>query len=215
MANNVHRYGFRFYAPLNGPQIPTPETCYVADAYAETADNGSTSIGLSIGDPVRRLADGTVELAKGGETIYGIIVGILPIWNTAAGQFQHTDYVPSATTGGGIFERKTRVQVVRAEQGIWQCDCDDAVTATTEAAYHALQNSNIDHTTAGDTTNASRPKADPLLDISGTGTGTAQWRVHGIAPTVENADFAGLYVKLLVTVNEPMNNVPGGSATGL
>lgn len=200
MADNVKKYGFRWSISGNGKPLPEPIEYVVADAYQATIDGGGTNVGLSIGDPVKQVSTGTVALANAGDAIFGIIVGFGPRWDGYL--MQPTNYLPGATTGGGINERLSRVYVVPASLGLWEVDCDDKTTATTEAAYRALIHQTCDHACPGDTSNASFPKANPMLDISTQGTGSAQWKIVRIGQTVENQDFSGLYVKLIVKVSE-------------
>lgn len=139
-----------------------------------------------------------VEGAAGGDAVYGIIVGVLPYYDAAQNLMVPANALPSDIAWGTVLERQSKLLVVPADAGIWEIDCDDATTATTEAAYQAFIGENCDHTLAG----ASGTKLNPRLDISAHGTATQQWRIVGISPTVNNRDFSGLYVKLLVKVNE-------------
>lgn len=201
MANNTHKYGFRWARDFNGGRdCPAGIEYTVADSYQGQADDDATSVDLNIGDPVKMVSTGTVALAQSTEDVFGIIVGVLPYWNGTA--MTPTSRLPGATTGGGLLERKSRVLVVPVQEGLWECDVDENTTATTEAAYLAFIFENVDHTCAGDTTNASRPKADPRLDISGHNTtNTLGWQIMGISKSLENMDFSGTNVKLIVKCN--------------
>lgn len=198
--DNMARYGFRWAMAANSHPCPNPVRRYVADAYQAKADDTTTSVDLSIGDPVKRLGDGTVALANLGDAIYAIVVGFEPYWNGAA--MQPTNRLPGGTTGGGLLERKSAALVVPATAGYWEIDVDDNVTATTELAYGAFAGENCDHVIVADLTNPSQPKANPQLDIAGHTTATMQWRIEQISSTLSNQDFAGTRVKLVVRVNE-------------
>jgi len=200
MANNVHKYGFRWARSVNGNQDPPVIEFTVADAYQAKADDTTTSVDLNVGDPVKMVNTGTVALAVTTNDVFGIVTAVLPYWNGTA--MTPSNRLPGATTGGGILERKSRVLVTPVKAGYWECDVDDNSTATTEAAYLAFIHENVDHTCVGDTTDANRPKADPRLDISGHATtNTLGWRIMGISKTLENVDFSGTNVKLIVDCN--------------
>lgn len=201
MANNRARYGFRFVRQRSGgTNLPTPIECAIADSYQATSDGAASNVGLSVGDPVLLVSTGTVGLATTTVDVWGVIVGFKPYWN---GSFMTpTNYLPGATTGGGVLDRQSRALVVPVENNVFECDVDDATTATTYAAYQAFIGENVDHTCVADTTNASRPKANPKLDISGHAvTATLGWRIVGISQSLENEDFSGTGVKLHVMCN--------------
>lgn len=211
MADNVRKYGFRWYQG-NHNTCPKPREFHVADAYQATIDGGGTNVDLNIGDPVKYVADGSVALANTTDVVYGIIVGIAQVYVSADGGVRPRDRVPGGTTGGGNLERQTRVLVVPARAGIWEVDVDDIVTATTEAAYRALIHSNVEHVCPGDTTDSARPKAAPRIDISTTNTTAGHgWRIVGISKTLDNRDFSGANVKVLVMVND--SSEAGAAAT--
>jgi hypothetical protein len=98
-------------------------------------------------------------------------------------------------------------------QAIWEIDCDDAVTATTEAAYQLTGGANADHRLHGAAGAAAESGAKPRLDISTVNTtNTLIWRIIGISPTQNNRDYSGNYVKLLVVANlaqDPFQNATG------
>lgn len=213
MADNQHKYGFRFHRGLWGHE-PKPVEYAVADAYQATIDGGGTNVDLNIGDPVKMVSDGTVALANTTDLVLGIVIGVARIYESATGAVRPSDRVPGATTGGGLLDRQTKVLVVPAKSAEWEIDCDDAVTATTEAAYQALVNENVEHTCPGDTTVSTRPKADPKIDISGHNTTAGLgWRIVGISRTAWNKDFSGANVKLIVRVNDSQE--AGSAATNV
>lgn len=200
MANNVHRYGFRPVKPWMGTQVPEPIEMTVADAYQATSDGAASNVDLNIGDPVKLISDGTIGLSITTNDVWGVIVGFKPYWNGSA--MTYTNRLPGAATGGGILARKSRALVVPVLSYIWECDVDENTTATTEAAYLAFIGENVDHVCVADVSNATRPKADPRLDISGHATThTLGWRIVGYSKSAENADFSGTNVKLWVVCN--------------
>lgn len=200
--NNKGYGGFRWVRSLIGSTPPSAIACRVASAYSG-AINGGTTIDINIGDPVRFVSGGTVAHAAGneaagnnGQDIYGIVVNILPYYDGR--KRVPGDRLPAGTTYGSVLERQSFVEVFPAAGHVWEIDCDDAVTFTTEAGYYSAIGKNADHRL----TTGSEPKTNCLLDISTVGTATAQWRILDISKTVANQDFTGAYVKMLVTCNE-------------
>lgn len=198
--DNAARYGLRWSTAANAHPVPNPLRRYVADAYQAKADDTTSSVDLNIGDPVKRVTDGTIALANLGDAVYGVIVGIEPYWNGSA--MQPTNRLPGGTTGGGLFERRSAVLVVPAQAGYWECDCDEAGVATTEAGFTAFIGENVDVACVADITNASQPKANPRIDISTHDPASRQWRIEYVSGTRDNQDFAGLNVKLILRINE-------------
>jgi hypothetical protein len=202
MANNSHLMGFRT-VPRNGANLPQPVVGLVATGYQMTINGGDT-VDINVGDPVRRLSTGYFEIADGsegsggGETIWGVCVGILPFYDAALGNMRFGNALPGATAYSTNLSRQSKILVQRVTDCDFEIDCDDASTATSEAAYVALIGENCDHILL----TGSGPKSNCMLDISTHATTSAQWQIIGISPSVANQDFSGLYVKLLVTINE-------------
>lgn len=215
MANNKHRYGFRFSRNLSGApdQPPIIEMPIVSGLQPQGA--GAASVDLRIGDPVKQLSTGGIDLAAAGDAlIFGVVMGFTPVWDGT--KMVPRNKWPGATAyGSGLtpIERQTRAIICLAGNVVFEIDCDDATTATTQQAYLALVGENCDHILPTDVTDTSNPKADPFLDISTHTTNTAQWRILGISRTFENQDFSGLNVKLYVTANE-LTVAPFGVVTG-
>ena len=200
MADNNHRYGFRFYKGQFN-DLPKGELYHVNDGYQAQVDGAGASVDLNIGDPVKAMGDGSVALANTTETVFGIVIGVHRIFEASTGVTRPADRVPGGTTGGGNIERSTLVEVVPARGIIWEIDTS-ANALTTEAAYRALIHENAEHICAGDLSIAGRPKADPRLFLpSAVGAGLG-WRIVGISKSAQNKDFSGQNVKLLVNVNE-------------
>lgn len=198
MANNRHRYGFRPYRATSGHQYA--EDMLVASAYQ--ANPGSAgAVDLNVGDPVVMANDGTVALAAAGGVCWGVIVEIVQWWDAANSLIQKWGHkIPGATTWGTLLDRASIVKVQRVDGIQFEVDCDDAVTATTRAAYQALVGENCDLTYSGiDTTNY---RSEAMLDISTHTASTAGWRIIRISDSAENVDYSGSYVKLIVECNE-------------
>ena len=216
MADNRHKYGFRFYSSLTGVGRTAAVEFPVATSYPPVI-NTNVSVGLSIGDPVQILTDGSVALAGDttttGAVPFGVIVGLRGKVD-ANQKSRPASFLPT-TLAYSTKENETRVQVLPFGRDLWEIDADDASTATTEAAYRALIGNNFDMVYLLDASNPDKRRANPMLDISGGGFGanTAHFRLFGISGTRENADFSGNFVKLLVQLNE--GREPMFTATGL
>lgn len=213
MADNTREYGFRWVKGEFGQVSPPVQRVRLASAYQPAA--GGTNVDLHVGDPVQIASTGTATIAIGSEgtqsLIYGICCGFSP-------EFDGTVMQPrnKHTGGSGAYstnlERQNFVYVIPVVGQVFEIDCDDAVTATTEAGYYAFIGENTDMVLTADTTNANDPKATPQLDISLHNTTALQWRIVDIAPRV-NQDFSGNYVKLRVVCNK-LQQVPG-TTTGV
>jgi hypothetical protein len=200
MADNLHIYGFRPYAPKIGA-FTAPVRMTVASAQ-DDVDSSANSVHIWPGDPLKTLTTGGVKVALTTEAVSYVCCGIEPYYDASTGVMKHGKYYPNQTTWGTVEARRGYVLCYRADAYIWEIDCDDATTATTKAAYVALINGNCEFTTPGNTTMVS---VDPYLDISDlSGDPTdvdAGLRCVGISETIHNRDFSGNYVKLLVEFN--------------
>lgn len=201
MADNPQKYGLRWNQAANGgAPLPKPMEVLVADATAFDVSGGQAGVALGAGDPVKEVSTGGVTLAQAGDALFGVVIGVEPYWDGTV--MKPSPTLPSGTSYGTNLSRQSKLLVVPITAGVWEMDCDDKTTATTEAGYQAFINENADialDLTSGNT----RPY--PRLDISTHGTGSAQMRIVGISKTAENQDFSGLYVKLLVVGNEVQN----------
>ena len=206
MADNRQNYGFRWSVAANGGMPhPKPIEVIVASAQSFDINGGASNVGIGPGDVVRSLSTGGVGLCDGAEGAGGatspryIVVGVAPYWDAAQGVMTYGNVLPSDTTYGTVLERQSKLLVVPVESGVWEIDCDDAVTATTQAAYQAYIGENANH--IHDTT-ATNTRPTPRLDISTHNTtSTLVWNIVGISKTQDNQDFSGNYVKLLVQAN--------------
>ena len=212
MADNRHKYGFRFYASQSGSGRPAGIEMLMASGYA--GDHGG-SVGVTIGDPVDLLATGFCELMNDTatrDTPYGVVVDIFGKVDPN-GKARKTSYLPSGTTFA-TEETATKLIVLPFGDNIWELDCDDAVTATTLAAYRAFVGENVDVVFSRDTSDANRPKCNPVIDISTHNTTAALlFRIVGVSKSRENADFSGANVKLLLQLNQGLDPQLSG-ATG-
>lgn len=197
MANNPQRYGFRPYKSRFGGSIPEPERLRVASGYQGT-DTNSANCDIGPGDIFKKVNDGTVALAAATDAFAYVCTGVIQFY--ANGVITSGKVVPGGSgVYGTNYERETLILGIPVTQCIFEADCDDAVTATTYAAYRTLIHNNVNHINTGDTTNV---RANPQIDISTANTtNTLQWRIVDISPTQENQDYSGSYVKLLVVAN--------------
>lgn len=198
MSNNLQRYGFRWQGSLQGVQMPVPVRKRIANTYQ--AAPGATNVDLWAGDPVKLVNDGTIALCAAGDATYGIIAGfgIQNFSGNALAYWPYLDHLPGGTASATSGDAQVFVFVIPVAGQVFEVCCDDATTATTEAAYNAFIEENCDITINAD---ATAKKAFPLLDISGHGTATATWRIIDTAKRVDT-DYSGTYVPLLVTCNE-------------
>lgn len=203
MADNAREYGFRWVKSSMGHVSPPVQKLRLASAYQPAA--GGTSVDLHVGDPVQVLSTGTGGIAVGSEgtqsVIYGICAGFSPEYDGTVMQPRNKHIGGSGAYSTNL-ERQNYVIVIPVVGQIFEIDCDDASTATTEAAYYALIGENTDMILAADVTNANDPKATPQLDISLHNTTALQWRIEDLAPRV-NTDYSGNYVKVRVSCNKP------------
>jgi len=213
MADNKHQYGFRWSVAYNGKPCPQPMVKHVATAQDDKDDAG-VSIGMRAGDPVKLVTTGGVIVALTTNAVWGIVVGILPYWDGT--KMVIGSKLPNQTTWGTIESRRSKVLVVPASAGVWEIDCDVSAAAyDTEGEYQAFVGENTEHVVPGGTATLVAPtdSADPYLDISEHATtNTLGWRIEGVAPTLENQDFSGEYVKMLVTVNLSQEHAAPASA---
>jgi len=202
MANNTHRYGFRWVGSLDGSCYPKPQEGTVITAYQATIS--AVNVDLNIGDPVELASTGTFQLAAGAgapSTLWGVIVGFSNVKVGLPLKGRKFNRLPGGTTWT-TEENRSKVLVVPFGRNLWEIDVDDNTTATTLAAYRLLIGENCDLSYSTDVTDADRPKANPYLDISTHASTTKDFRIINISQTALNQDFSGTNVKLIVCVNE-------------
>ncbi len=194
MADNPAFYGFQWVKSRTGSGIPVLEVNSVASAYQ--AAPGGVNVDLNIGDPVKKVNDGTVALAAAGDAIFGIVHHIYPYWDGT--KKVPGNRLPGGTTYGTNQDRESRIAIALFADNIFKVVADDSATATTLLAYRALVGENADITinqVSGDT------HAYPKLDISDHKTATAQCRIVDVGYDV-GIDYSGANVPILVTGNE-------------
>lgn len=213
MADNRKKYGIRFHSTQGGSGRPACIEGVVASGYA--GDHGG-SVGIAIGDPVDYLATGFMELTNDTatrDTLFGVVMSVANAKVDINGKARPANYLPSGTTYA-LEETTSKLIVAPFSDHVWEMDVDDAVTATTLAAYRALVGSNVDMVFVRDTSNPDKPKCGPVLDISTVAaTAALMWRIVGVSKTRENFDFSGANVKLLVQLNQGFDPTLSG-ATG-
>jgi hypothetical protein len=204
--NNKAEYGFRWaFAANGGRPMPAPEPMLIATGEAFNVTGGAQGVNLRQGDLVIKLSTGGVTLNPGAETTPTIPYGVVQAfpngyYDSTTGVMKRSRFYPSGTSWGTNLERQGIVMVVPIRAGVWEVDCDDATTATTEAAYQAFIGENVDFINCGA---SGELYANPRLDISSHGTtSTLGFRFVGVSPTRMNRDFSGSYVKMLVVPNE-------------
>jgi len=179
----------------------------IATAQDDQDDAAGTSVALGVGDPVIRVATGGVTLSPTTNAVWGVIWGPCIYWDGTT--MVQGNYVPNQTAWGAVESRRSMVAVMPAKACYWEVDCDDATTATTRAAYHALIFRNVDHYST-----ASGGRADTMIDISGHATTEHfSWTIYAISETKHNRDFSGAYVKLVVAAND--SEEAGSAATNI
>ncbi len=206
MANNTHRYGFKYAGNMEGGQGPRPLRFPVASAYHGQVSG--TDVDLNIGDPVSINA-GFAELGTGAGSsnlLYGVIVGCFAKVD-ANGKSRPCNRVPAGTTYASEANR-TYVWVIPFGTNIWEVDVTgNTASFDTYTEYLGAVNKNVDLAYTLNIVDASKPKADPTVTLTGIGTATKDFRVVGVSGTAENQDFSGNSVKLRVVINET-NNAP-------
>jgi hypothetical protein len=205
--DNRQGYGFRYAGARWGRDI-APIECIVATSEVFSVTGGTANVLLGPGDPVIKLATGGVTLCPGAETTaqtpFGVVMAVLPYWDAASGFMKPAECLPSAVAWGTNLERQSKVLVQPFETAYWEIDCDDAVSATTEAAYQAFIGENTEYRLNGGIVPTANPqnRAHPRLDISAHATtNTFNLRIVRVSHTKDNVDFTGNYVKMIVELN--------------
>lgn len=203
MANTQNKNGFRWVGSRVNPNQHSPAITIlpVASAYGTEIPRGH---------PVVLLSDGTLTVAaEATDVIYGISDGAAQYYDGTAIRAGNT--LPASTTYGSVSQRQSRLRVIRVAGQLFRCNCDEATTATTQAAYEAFVGENVEWN-AGTTANG---ESGAQLDISThatTATAAFAWRIENV-PDKETQDFSSTLVSLLVSCNLPQDTA-GGSTTG-
>ncbi len=199
---NTAMGGFRWVKSRNGSvKQPNVEILPVANNYGTA---------ICRGDALKRVNDGTVAVATAGNSVDFICDGIDQYYS--GGVLIKGNRVPASTTFtpttvGSQYE--TRVRCIPVRSGVFEVDCDTAVADI--AAAQTLIGNNADHVaTAGSATTGR--SGHVLNTASGSGTGTATFRITEVSRRIDN-DVASANWKALVIVNE--SNEPEMTATGV
>lgn len=213
MADNAVKYGFRLVRMRSGFAHASQEEAFCVSGQAFSSGVLSNA-SLRPGDPIVRLASGGVTLAPGTDgtpgDILGVVVGVKQYYDTVRGGVtQLGNAVPSGLAYGTNLDLQTKVYYIPAEAGVWAIQVNDAVTATTKAAYQLLVGTNANHVYTATTGLALTPK----LNISTSAvTATLGWRIIGLGSDTNNVDYAGANVELYVTCNRPQMFTGAGTA---
>lgn len=211
--DNRAGYGFRYKRSRGGRALPNVVAEHVASAESFDVNSGAANVRLRKGDPVHRLATGGVTLSPGTENTTippkYIVMGIGPYFD--GNSMVVGGDLPSDTTWGTLYERRTKIWVCPVEQAFWEIDANNQ-TSTTEAAYRLLVGLNANHVLTGATGTL---YAAPKLDMATAAvTDSLAWRIEDISDTADNIDFTGANVKLVVSINiAGVNGVAGLAAT--
>lgn len=208
--DNVKRYGLRWASGYNRNSMPNVVPMVVASAANFTVSGFGTNLNLNVGDPVKIDASGGISLAGGAEngqtsqSIWGVVMGFGGQGYYNGTRMVRSPFLPSGVTYGTSIDRQSIVMVAPISQGFWEIDCDDIVTATTLLAYQAFVGENCDHQLAAAVASAPSLTANPVLDISTHNPATAglSFRIVQVSPSLENQDFTGQWVKMIVSIND-------------
>lgn len=208
MADNAVRYGFRWSTAMNGHACPKGVPMDIASGQVFTFD-AATAGRLQAGDPVARIAGGTIDHADAGtgNPIWGVVIGIGhdgKVFNASIGTTGVLH--PSSFVASGIVppstDDRTIVLVVPVNGVYWEVDAAPALTSgkSDYADWQAVFGLNADHVytapAAGDL------NATPELGAEIAATTTGQWRIDRLSPNQSNSDLSGENVKLIVIANE-------------
>jgi len=185
---NLSRGGFRWVKNESAPTSTTPPIVYM-----KVADDYGTA--LNIGDPVKRVSDGTIAACSAGDRIFGIYDGAAQYYDGSVIRSGPT--LPASTSYDTNLERMSIARVIPAQGQIFELDADDGTTATTQAAHEAFVNENCEWV-AGTAVNG---QSGAALDISTHATtNTLSLNIVEI-PSKSLQDFAASRVKYWVKVN--------------
>lgn len=204
MADNPVRYGMRAVKSRYGGMLPV-ERAWCATSASFDVNGGAANVVLGEGDILLQQSTGAVTLAIGSEgtdstTILGVCCGIKQYLDTATGTMTaRGPGIPSDLAWGTDLAKQSQLYYIPIESAIWAIQCDEATTATTEAAYQAFIGENCRFVNTGA---SGENRARPRLDISTHATtNTFPFKIVGVSTTAGNQDYAGNYVELYVISN--------------
>lgn len=222
MANN-HIYGFRFHRSLHGADTPTVFTFPIASGYQPgTVNGGGTNVNLNIGDPVRLVEDGTVQLvqtaqdasgqdADSDDFCYGIVIGFPRV---VVGGFPRPGsfYTGGTTYSGGIGgDSAPLVAVIPAAGNIFELDLDAAPTVTTYSGLLANVGAVATMSYSVLTSGSGQPKANPLISktsIAFAGANQLQLQIVGIGKRAAQQDATSAFCTYQVMWNTLQLAIP-------
>lgn len=207
MADNVAMYGFR---PATGGlgfgQMGRTIHLPVASNYSSTTPVGTAGVGFRAGDVVVQLTDGTLQhcVVDSSPTVaefsapLGVVIAVAPWFDSTIGQngaMRRADNLPTGVVYGTNLDRQSFLEILPIAGAEFEVDVSGGA-ATTLAAYQALVGSNCDLIYS-----AVAPKAFPRINLGANDTTARAFRIVRVSPTLNNQDFSGLNVKLIVTGN--------------
>lgn len=225
---NPHRYGFRFVRSLSGNDTPQILTLPIASGYQPgTVNGGGTNVNLNIGDPVRLVEDGTVQLTQTAQDVsgqdddsddfcYGVVVGFPRV--IVGGSPRPGSFFTGGTTySGGIGgDTAPLVSIIPAAGNIFEVDLDAAPSVTTLSGLMALVGGVGTMSYSVLTTGTGQPKANPLLSRSSIVFATAnqlQLQVVGIGKSAFSCDFTAANIPMQVMWNTLQMAIPSAEVT--
>lgn len=192
MANKTIK-GARWHSGQVRGGAPPTEVAYVASNYGTA---------LYVGQFVKKVDGGTVDLCAAGETPYALIAAIDGFYDSNQGRWTppmstSPKKLPASTTYTGQ-ENASRLRVIPVVGQKFEIDASAALTTATEAGAIALLGSNADFIVSGDDCTLSTSD----LEAKDASPGSAQLRVidYVRAPDI---DFTASRLKFVVVVNEP------------
>lgn len=225
---NAHRYGFRFVRSLSGNDTPQIITLPIASGYQPgTVNGGGTNVNLNIGDPVRLVEDGTVQLTQTAQDVsgqnddsddfcFGIVCGfprIISGGSPRPGSF----YTGGTTYSGGIGgDSAPLVSIIPAAGNIFELDLDAAPTVQTLSGLMANVGQVATMAYSVLTTGTGQPKANPLISKSSITTATAnqlQLLIVGVGKAAYAGDFTAANLPMQVMWNTLQLAVPSAEVT--
>lgn len=197
---NISHNGFRWAGNKVSPSaaIPTVIILPVANNYATT---------LSRGDPVKVISDGTCQLAAAGDTVYGVMDSVKQYYDGTV--VRSGSKLPANTVWGTNNSRQSQIRVIPARGSLWRVTVNDNTTATTQAAYEAFVQENVEMVAGTASGDESGYQANISTHAT---TNTLSLRIENI-PDKELTDFTSTGVSLLVSFNL-IQDTASGSTTG-
>lgn len=225
---NPHRYGFRFVRSFSGNDTPQIITLPIASGYQPgTVNGGGTNVNINIGDPVRLVEDGTVQLVQTAQDVsaqnddsddfcYGIVVGfprVIVGGSPRPGSF----YTGGTTYTGGIGgDTAPLVSIIPAEGNIFELDLDAAPTVQSLSGLMALVGGVATMAYSVLTTGTGQPKANPLISKSSIVFASAnqlQLQIVGVGKAAYAGDFTAANLPLQVRWNTLQMAIPTAEVT--